>query len=151
MSISLSGGDKLGQYLADLQKRLGEGGILRVGFLEDATYPDGTPVAYIAAVNEFGNPSTGQPPRPFFRNMIATQSPGWGVKLEKVLKATDYDVQRSLGLMGEVIKDELQDSIREFESPGLAPATIAAKGFSKPLVDTGHMLNSVDYDVKETG
>ena len=31
----------------------------------------------------------------------------------------------------------------------LAESTIARKGFAKPLVETGHMLNSVDYEVKK--
>lgn len=80
--------------------------------------------------------------------MLAEKSPGWGVKFGKVLKATGYDMDRSFGLMGELIKGELQQSIRDFTTPGLSEVTIASKGFDKPLIDTGHMLNSVDYDVK---
>lgn len=38
--------------------RLGEGILLRVGFLENATYPSGEYVATIAASNEFGDPET---------------------------------------------------------------------------------------------
>jgi hypothetical protein len=30
----------------------------------------------------------------------------------------------------------------------LKPATIRRKGFAKPLVDTGHMLNSIDHEVE---
>ena len=51
--------------------------------------------------------------------------------------------------MGEHIKDQLQGSIRDLMEPALSPVTIAKKGFSKPLIETSHMLNSVDYDIKD--
>lgn len=146
---SLTGGDNLKKYLEELSKKIGAGGVLRVGFLENATYPDGTPVPVVAAANEFGDPSHNRPPRPFFRTMLAQKSPGWGVKFGKILKATGYDLDQSMGLMGEMIKGELQQSIRDFTTPELADSTVAAKGFSKPLIDTGNMLNSVDYDIKD--
>ena len=48
------GGAKLDAYLKTLAERIGTGKGVEVGFLEDATYPDGTSVAMVAAVNEFG-------------------------------------------------------------------------------------------------
>lgn len=48
-----SGGDKLVSVLAHIGDRLGAAHT-RVGFLEGATYPDGTPVATVAMGNEFG-------------------------------------------------------------------------------------------------
>jgi hypothetical protein len=145
---TLTGGDGIKKHLEELSKQIGGGGVLRVGFLENSAYPDGTPVPLVAAANEFGDPGHNRPPRPFFRIMLAEKAPGWGVKFGKILKATDYDLGRSLGLMGEMMKGELQQSIRDFVAPELAESTIAAKGFDKPLIDTGHMLNSVDYDIK---
>jgi hypothetical protein len=145
----MTGGDRLKAYLEDLSKRIGVGTVLRTGFLENATYPDGTPVALVAAANEFGDPGQNRPPRAFFRIMLAEKAPGWGVKFGKILKATGYNLDQSLGLMGEMVKGELQQSIRDFVAPELAESTIAAKGFDKPLIDTGHMLNSVDYDLKK--
>jgi hypothetical protein len=63
-------------------------------------------------------------------------------------KASDYDGDKVLALMGEDIKGTLQQSINNFQSPPLAPSTIDAKGFAKPLIDTSHMLNSIAYEVK---
>lgn len=54
ISSKLSGGAKLEEYLKGLAAKVGQGGTLQVGFFEDATYPDGTPVALVAATNEFG-------------------------------------------------------------------------------------------------
>lgn len=131
--------------LESIARRMG-GGEVSVGFLEGATYPDGTPVAAVAYWNEFGNSE--QPARPFFRQMIAKESQSWPKKMAKLAKVTGYDGDKVLGLMGEDIQGAIKQSINELESPPLAPSTIKAKGFSKPLIDTSHMINSVGYEVK---
>ncbi|WP_312387860.1 hypothetical protein [Atlantibacter hermannii] len=146
---SFSGGDALERKLAEMAEKLGEGKVLRVGFLENATYPDGQQVAMVAAANEFGNPANNQPPRPFFRNMIADNKDNWPDDIGRVAQATGFDGEQTLGLMGEHIKGQLQQSIRELMEPPLSPVTIEKKGFDKPLIDTGHMLNSVDYDIRD--
>lgn len=146
---SFSGGDALERKLAEMAEKLGEGKVLRVGFLENATYPDGQQVAMVAAANEFGNPANNQPPRPFFRNMIADNKDTWPDDIVRIAQTTDFDGEQILGLMGEYIKAQLQQSIRELMEPPLSPVTIEKKGFDKPLIDTGHMLNSVDYDIRD--
>lgn len=145
-TVTLDGGDRLDAVLLDIIGKL-DAGPLSVGFMENATYPDGTPVAAVAFWNEFGGPY--RPPRPFFRQMIAKESPGWGVKLAKLARATNYDGERSLGLLGQDIADALTQSIIGFSSPPLAASTIAAKGFTKPLIDTSHMKNSITFAVGE--
>lgn len=145
---TFSGGDALQKKLAKIAEKLGDPKTLRVGFLEGATYPDGQSVAMVAAANEFGDPGMNRPARPFFRRMLAEQSPLWGDEFGKIALAVNYDAQTLFSLMGERIKDQLQDSIREFTDPALAQSTIDRKGHAKPLIDTSHMLNSVDYDVK---
>jgi hypothetical protein len=146
---TFSGGDALQKKLAEIAEQIGDPKTLRVGFLEGATYPDGESVAMVAAANEFGDPSMNRPPRPFFRRMLAEKSPQWGDDLGKIALAVNYDASALFALMGERIKDQLQGSIRDFTDPALAQSTIQRKGFDKPLIDTGHMLNSVDYDVKD--
>ncbi|WP_210461680.1 hypothetical protein [Pantoea ananatis] len=146
---TFSGGDALQKKLAEIAERIGDPKTLRVGFLEGATYPDGESVAMVAAANEFGGPGMNRPPRPFFRRMLAEKSPQWGDDLGKIALAVNYDASALFGLMGERIKEQLQGSIRDFTDPVLAQSTIQRKGFDKPLIDTGHMLNSVDYDVKD--
>lgn len=146
--LGLSGGKKLREMLRDIRSKVKGDDFLRLGFLEGATYPDGTSVPFVAAVNEFGNPGHNQPPRPFFRNMIDAKSPAWGAQMAKLMHRTQCNPVVSLQYMGEGIKGQLQGSIRGFDSPQLAPSTVAAKGFAKPLIDSGVMLNSVDYEVK---
>jgi len=145
---TFTGGAKLEAYLAELALKVKDTAILEVGFMEGATYPDGTSVPLVAALNEYGVPSHNQPPRPYFRTMIDKESPHWGSDLGKLLKQFDYSGKVALTLMGHEIKAELQESINQLVSPPLSPVTIARKGFEKPLIDTNQMMNSVDFRVK---
>ncbi|EMW9885859.1 hypothetical protein AAFW11_001380 [Salmonella enterica] len=54
MVNKVTGGRQFRQKLKQAADSLKSGKSLKVGFLEGATYPDGTPVAYIAAIQEFG-------------------------------------------------------------------------------------------------
>lgn len=135
--------EKIAARLAQIAR--GMDASVEVGFLEGATYEDGTPVAAVANWNEFGTSTA--PPRPFFRNMIAKESPSWGGKIAKLAVATGNDGVKILELMGEDIEGALKQSINDFTDPGNAESTIARKGFDKPLIDTSHMVNSTGHRV----
>lgn len=145
--VSLRGGAKLDRYLAELSRKVARGATLRVGFLENAVYPDGTKIALVAAVQNFGSPTNGIPPRPFFTNMIATKSDGWGPELGSLLKANDYNAVLSLTQLGGIMTGQLVLSIHETNDPPLSPKTIARKGFAKPLIDKGDMWKYVNQEV----
>ena len=130
------------KHLLGIAKRMS--GAVEVGFLEGATYPDGTPVAAVAFWNEYG---ASGPPRPFFRNMISEESPTWGNKLAGAVQHTGGDGAKALAMMGEDIQGALVQSINTLTDPPLAPSTIKRKGFDKPLIDKAHMLNSTGYRV----
>ena len=176
--MELKGGDKLSKILAEFGGN--EGGFVKVGFLENAKYDDGTSVAAVAFWNEFGHGGPfPAPPRPFFRPMIAEKSGEWGKRLAGALKYYDYDAEKALGAMGDAIKGDLQESIVSVNAPALSPTTLMLRSIygnnpqeirardvlaaqelvkegqpgatgtqAKPLVWTGHMLNSVDYAVE---
>lgn len=176
-TMYVHGGQKLLQALRKVQRQLGTADAVRVGFLAGATYParyrskkaqirdeyrrrakantqgavagdaGGLNVAQVAAWNEWGDPAHGRPARPFFRTMIDLNKDHWGQDLADLLKANDYNVDKALALMGELMRAELQASIRDGKWPKLAESTEKAKGFDKPLIDTAHMLNSADYEV----
>ena len=159
---TVSGGKKLEAALREMAAKVAVPATLRVGFLENAKYPDGTSVAMVAAINEYGRPPV-QPPRPYFRNMIKAKSPEWPAAIAGLLKANDMDAVKALDLAGAVIAGQLRESIRDLTSPPLKDSTIVRKGgtrgmkydvkdistyAAKPLIDTGHMLDSVDHEVK---
>lgn len=142
---TLKGGKKLEEALAKISAKMS--GSLRVGFLEGATYPEtGIPVAQVAFWNEYG--TTNAPSRPFFRRMIEEKSSGWAVSLARAAEHYDYDGAKVLQVMGIKISEDLQQSIVGWQDPPNAESTQRIKGFNKPLIHTGHMQNSVDFEVK---
>ena len=146
--MQIKGGEKLKAALDKIAQSVTKPATLQVGFLEGATYPDGKSVAMVAAIQNFGAPARGIPPRPFFSNMVKDKSPEWPEALGKVLVAKSYDATAALELIGQGIKGQLQQSVVDTNSPPLSPRTIARKGFDKPLIDTVTMQNSADYIVK---
>lgn len=176
----VTGGDKVAATLAKMAAKVAGLPNVRVGFLEKAKYPDGNPVALVAAIQEFGAPRARIPPRPFFRTMIAAHKGEWGKELGLVLKSVDFDAKIALDQMGQHIAGELRQSIVDTMAPPLSPITLMlrmmrkknpslivtgrtvgeaarrvaagekATGVSvKPLVDTGHLLNSIDHEVED--
>lgn len=145
LTLNVRGGAAMDRHLQELVRRLGDGVTVRVGFLESARYANGTPVAQVAAWNEFGTETA--PPRPFFRGMIQQRSPRWGNALGQIVEQQNYDARRSLSLLGEAIAGQLQRSINEFTDPPNAPYTIEKKGFNKPLIDKSWTIRSVDWQV----
>jgi len=174
--VKMKGGEKLKALLQDIAQKVDHVPTLRVGFLENATYPNGMPVAAVAAIQEFGAPRAGIPPRPFFRNMIADKEAEWPKAIGQLIKDNNYDIDRAFDLAGFAIEGQLRQSIIDTNEPPLSPVTLMirkmktegatitksslaiararlASGESvsgvptKPLVETGHMLNSVDHQV----
>ena len=133
--------------------KLGNGHV-DIGFMEGATYPatkDGDKplsVAQVAFWNEFGTATA--PPRPFFRRMIAAEQSHWAKDVTVLTAKTQGNGAQVLHMMGALIEGELKKSINDFVSPALSPNTrkkSAKAGFDKPLIDTGHMLNSITSEV----
>lgn len=130
---------------------------LEVGFFESAKYPDGTPVAYVAAIQEFGYPEGNIPSRPFFRNAIS-QNDGWKDLANKAVMAViegRMGLNQALNQMGLVIGSNVQDSINDGSYEVLKQSTLDARQrrkrtqgvASKPLIDTAQMLQAVSYSV----
>ena len=112
------------QVLTEIAQKMG-GGRVQVGFLEGATYPDGTPVAAVAFWDEFGHGGNfPSPPRPYFRTMISKESPEWPKKMAALAKSTKFDGSKVLKFMGEDIAGALRRSIIETNTPQLSPTTL---------------------------
>lgn len=148
MSINQLNDPKLKEAL---EKKLG-GSIditnptLEVGFFKNVKYPDGKPVAQVASENEFGTYKI--PPRPFFRNAIKKNANKWLQFFKNKAKTNTPYV--SLGMLGELIRGDIVLSINQTNTPPNSQATIDAKGSSKPLVDTGKMRASVEFQLKRS-
>lgn len=177
--VAFSGGYKLEQHLKGMAEKLGTANTVRIGFFEHSTYPGtGTPVAMVAAIQNYGAPGAGIPPRPFFSNMVRDKSPNWGKLMSNIVVNTGYDSEKTLNVMGDAISGQLRDSIQETDSPALSPVTVMLRNMrsqnqglvvgkrtvaeaaarvaagdstggasTKPLIDTGLMMDSVGFKV----
>lgn len=131
-----------------------EGMVAQVGFPSGINYEDGTSVAYVAAIQEFGAPAVRIPARPFMQPTVREKKDYWTNIIEKDIpkvvlgKMTAFDVLDKVGI---VAAADIQTKISSIYSPPNSPATLARKNGTKPLVDTGLMLASVQNAVNKTG
>lgn len=102
----------------------------KVGFLESSKYPDGTPVAYVATIQEFGAPEQSIPPRPFMRPTVARDTPKWRDLAEKgarsIARGNDT-LETVLDKLGGVAAGGVKRSIQEVTSPALSPVTLVLR------------------------
>lgn len=136
--------------------RRAAGARVRVGVLEEATKAtreeEGSPLTLleVAAIHEFGAPAAGIPQRSFIRAGVDTQL----AEIQRVQRAlagqtirgaTTLDV--ALDRLGAKVAALLQNRIAAGIDPPNSPATIARKGSSKPLVDTGQLKAAITWRV----
>ncbi len=119
--------DSLKAKLAEIAKGLESGKTLRVGFLEGSTETKGgevVSVPMIAAIQNFGAPRVGIPPRPFFNNFLRDYEGTWGNAIALNLKKYNYDAGLALRTVGEGMRVQLQQSITDTNTPALSPVTL---------------------------
>ena len=59
------------------------------------------------------------------------------------------DPKKALGVVAQKVVDWIKDSISSNTPPQNKPATVAAKGSDKTLIDSGQLLASVDWDFSD--
>lgn len=133
---------------------------IRVGFFENSKYPDGTPIAYVAAIQEFGYGPI--PPRPFMRPAEEANKGKWLKGIAAGVRgviAGQVTLDHALEQVGMVAAGDVRKAIKSVTAPPLAESTVRArqrrkkgkKAVSrKPLVDTGQMLQAVNSAVVTT-
>lgn len=121
---SVEGGGQATKYLDEMAANLATASIVRAGFTEAAKYPDGTPMALAAAVNNFGAPARGIPPRPFFSTAVDRGRPVWGKQLGGLLKLDGWNARRALETMGQTMAGGIADALLDTTGPALSPVTL---------------------------
>ena len=126
------------------------GKTIKAGVLKGAGSYKGVSIAQVAKWNEYGTDNGRIPSRPFIA--IATdESRGWQseVKTEIGSITSSADANRALKTIGKKMKEDIKKIIgdRSKLRPN-APSTIARKGFDAPLLDTGKLEESINYEVK---
>lgn len=108
--------------------------------------------AALASIHEYGLGSV--PARPWIGPPFRAHRKDYLARLVKAYKAAVKTgnaslVERELGRLGLLMVADIKNYVTQ--GPGVpppnAPSTIAAKGSSRPLVDTAGMVNSVTHQV----
>ena len=151
-----------GKGLDDLKnslKSLGDSQVL-IGIPESENARDddsGITNSQLAFIHSQGSPLQGIPPRPFLEPSIDRNKDLLAIQQKNI-------INKSLSGDGDGYREEMEKTgllmstkAKEFltdPANGLAPnspGTIRRKGSSKPLIDTGSLLNSITYVVRERG
>lgn len=162
--LDLKGLEKVKQVLEEYKNHE-----VKVGVL-GGNYPDGTPIAEVAQIHEFGVMSErtfkykgetvtvkGIPQRSFLRvplKKFALNKLNKAYFEDKILSECEAGI--FTGSVLETIGQEVQGYIKdEFVQnnwiPNISKKYISLKGSDKPLWDTGLLVNSINYEVVKKG
>lgn len=128
----------------------------RVGVLADKggdAPHDGSDLTLVelAAVHEFGAPAANIPERSFIRSTFVVRADELRqvcAAITRAIVSRGMDVRRGVGMLGAWGAAAVKGTITQSDiPPPLKPATIAAKDSSKPLVDTGQLLNAITWEI----
>lgn len=133
---------KVGVQAKDKTVRRGKGGSIR---------NTDQPLAVIAAVHEFG--LGGMPQRSFLRSAYDENKPTIDAMVDNIANGAvrGMSVGTALNQLGNVVQGMVQRKIVDGPFKPNAPATIKRKRSSRPLIDTGHLRQSIRYVIEKGG
>lgn len=148
-------GNFKGAGLKALEVRIREMGkkkvVVGVSAATNGVRDDGLSNATIAAAHEFGVPGH-IPERSFLRSTLNENKDKATKLLIRELKGDisqgDFS-GRAFAIVGENLSGEVKRKIQSGIEPALDPETVRRKGSSKPLIDTGNLLQSITYEVRD--
>ena len=124
----------------------------KVGWFDSAKYEDGTPVAYVALIQEKGAPAAGVPARPFIQPTVDKKSHEWtkaiadGAKAVLAGRSTADDV---LSVVGAVAAGDIQKQIASNAVEALSPTTVLLRKWRREgKVITGKTVGEAAAAVK---
>ncbi len=158
--VKFKGQDKLNKKLKELSVIRAS---LKIGFFQNSTYPDGTPVAAVAYINEYG--ANNHPARPFMQKTATANMNKWVDGIAKNIKGAGKfnlnTVKTAYKMAGIVAVGDVKKTIKSWPPGGNSKQTVArkakraqaGKGTSAinpetVLIDTGKMISSVAYEVR---
>lgn len=118
-----------------------------IGVHKDAPPEEnGESTAMVAAKNHFGTDRI--PARPFLDNGVERERATIAADVAKTLaagKRPEQAIERAALLAVRGVQKQIDDTL----SPPNSPRTIARKGSSHPLIDTGNMRQSIAYKLHD--
>ena len=109
----------------------------------------------IAGVNEQGAEVKNIPPRPFVRYSFDQGKDQWADELMDgiwdIMRGNTVKAGRIQNRVGKSMQATIKKAIVDWKVPPNAEITVALKGFNDPLVESGHMRDSIMYTIKKKG
>jgi phage gpG-like protein len=109
----------------------------------------GTTVAEVATWNHFGTSTI--PARPFLTIALARQRGEIDKLRGRIAQGVisgKLTIDRGLGLLGAFLVGAVKQEIAAGMPPENAPSTVAAKGSSTPLINTGQLRGSITFEIR---
>ena len=133
---------KVGVQAKDKAVRRGKGGSIR---------NTDQPLAVIAAIHEFGLGD--MPQRSFLRSAYDENLPMIDKMIQRVANGAVFGLgtNAALNQLGNVVQGMVQRKIVDGPFVPNSPATTKRKKSSKPLIDTGHLRQSIRYVIERKG
>ena len=133
---------KVGVQAKDKAVRRGKGGSIR---------NTDQPLAVIAAIHEFGLGD--MPQRSFLRSAYDENLPMIDKMIQRIANGAVFGLgtNAALNQLGNVVQGMVQRKIVDGPFVPNSPATIKRKKSSKPLIDTGHLRQSIRYVIERKG
>jgi len=123
--------------LQSILEGIGKNCSVKVGWFSSAKYPDGTPVAYVATIQEFGHGKT--PPRPFMRPTITGRQNSWRTLLRSQMKklAEGKTVRDVLTILAGKVEGDIAKGMRNVTAPPLSPVTLQLRKWRRAGIPIG--------------
>lgn len=133
---------KVGVQAKDKAVRRGKGGSIR---------NTDQPLAVIAAIHEFGLGD--MPQRSFLRSAYDENLPMIDKMIQRVANGAVFGLgtNAALNQLGNVVQGMVQRKIVDGPFVPNSPATIKRKKSSRPLIDAGHLRQSIRYVIERKG
>ena len=102
-----------------------------------------------AAINEYGTSKI--PQRPFMRTAVSRHGKSWGEKSAKAVQSVmkGMPISQVTELVGMQMKSDISSTLTNGPWTPNSVVTIAKKGSSRPLIDTGELRASITYKVEK--
>lgn len=165
LKASLIKKKKINSLINNLLNKKNNNISLKVGFFQQE-------IAKIAIINEFGAqiPVTDKirklfavhgfflkastqfvtiPPRPFMQQTINNHSENWQVIFKKLIIKYNGNIEQALNALGMIVMDNIKKTIEDGNFIPNHPLTVILKnGKNTPLIHTGEMEKSINFEVK---
>lgn len=145
---------KVVERLKLIQKRIEELASKQVvvGALSDTRSDIEMTNAELLATHEFGNAKQGIPERPVMRTALSKGKDDAQKLLSKSVSEClngDISAEMVYEKVGMMLRNVVVETFNENDFVPNSPQTIKEKGSSKPLIDTGALRGSINYEVRE--